>query len=295
MKNLIFTACCLWMLPAAAQNTITIVEDTFAMSKGVQTGFKVEIPKAKLADVEQHWLKYISKGSKGKATLTAGEHFQPAAINKNISPFPFNIYSNFLATTEAVRLTAWFTENDTVFISKQLNTDRDLAAIKYLNDFAATEYQLAVKAEVKTEQDKLKLLQKDLSALIKEQEKADKKISANNRAIQKSKGNIADHNTGIEDANNKISSQKEMVQMTASDPNAHKGAQKTLRDIENSKKKLQSQIETENKNIDALNSGIREQERVVASFKEKINLKTAEIEQQKQKIADIKSPAGSKQ
>lgn len=293
MKNLLLAACCLLTLPSVAQDTITVVEDTLVMSKGVQTGFKVEIPKAKLVEVEQHWLKYISKGSKGKATLTNGEHLQPAAINKNISPFPFNVYSNFLATTEAVRLTAWFTENDSVFISKQLNTDRDLAVIKYLTDFATAEYQLAIKAEVKAEQDKLKLLQKELSGLIKEQEKADKKISANNRAIQKSKDNIADHNTGIEDANNKINSQKEMVQMTASDPNAHKGAQKTLRDIENSKKKLQSQIEVENKNIDALNSGIREQERVVASFKEKINLKTAEIERQKQKINDIKSPTNN--
>ncbi len=289
MKKILFAALCVVTVSAFAQKPVTLSEDTFAMSKGTQTGFQVEIPQITMIEAEKQWLKYVSTGSKGKATVLNGENTQTGVVNPNVSPNPFIVYSKLLETTEGVRLTTWFTENDTVFISKQLNNDQDLAVQKYIRDFAVAAYQDAVKDELKAEQDKQKALEKELNSLIKEEEKAAKKISESNRAIQKSTDNIATNNADVQDVSYKISDQKGMVERTASDANANKGAKQTLKDLENQKKKLQSQSEAENKNIDAMNKTIREEERKIADLKEKGNSKTTQIEQQKQKVKEVQS------
>jgi len=274
---------------ATAQKPIVVTEDTFAMSKGVQPGFQVEIPQVTLIEVEKHWLKYVSNGSKGKSLNLNGENLQTGAVNANISAKPFNVYSKLLETIEAVRITAWFTENDTVFLSKQLNNDQDLAVQKYMRDFAVAEYQAVVKDELKAEESKLKALDKDLNGLIKEEEKSAKKVSESNRAIQKSNDNISSNNANIQTVSYKIEDQKGMVERTASDANANKGAKQTLKELENQKKQLQKQNEAEAKNIDAMNKTIREEERNIASVKEKRNAKVSEIEQQKLKIKEVQS------
>lgn len=286
MHKVLLALFCFISVSALAQKTIFIDEAIRPMSKDSQSSFMVEIPQAKLAETQKDWLKYISTGSKGKATVVNGENLQPAAVVKNISANPVNIYSKLLETTDGVRLTAWFTENDTVFMSAQLNGDQDLAIQKYLRDFAVKKYQDAVKAELAVQQEILNGMNKDLKDLIKEEEKSGKKVSESNRAIQKSNDNIATNNADIQAASYKISDQKGMVERTAADKNAQKGAKQTLKDLENNKKKLQKANESENKNIDAMNKAIREEERKIAEAKDKVTAKTAQIEQQKQNVAD---------
>ena len=65
---------------------------------------------------------------------------------------------------------------------------------------------------------------------------------------------------------------------------AERAKELTLR--EDYKKKLQKANESENKNIDAMNKAIREEERTIAEAKDKVTAKTAQIEQQKQNVAD---------
>lgn len=274
---------------ASAQKQITIEEAVKPMSKDSQPAFVVVIPQIKLADVEKDWLKYISTGSKGKASVVNGENRQPLVLVKNISPKPLSIYSKLLETSEGVKLTVWFTENDTLFISKQQNNDQALAIENYLRDFAVKEYQDVVKAELNTEQQIQTDLTKQLNALIKEQEKSAKKVSESNRAIQKSNDNIATNNGDIQSLSYKISDQKGMVERTASDANANKGAKQTLKDLENQKKKLQNQNKTESKNIDNMNKTIREEERKIADYKEKVIAQNAQIEAQKQKVAIVQA------
>ncbi len=289
MKKTLFVALCVVSVSVSvfAQKQITVLEDTFAMSKGTQTGFQVVVPQITLIEAEKQWLKYVATGTKVKATAVNGENIQPGAVNPNVSPKPFTIYSKLLETTEGVRITAWLTENDTIFFSKQVNSDQDLAVQKYIRDFAVAVYHNEVKDELQAEQDKQKALEKELNNLIKEEEKSGKKISESNRAIQKSTDNIATNNGDIQNMAYKISDQKGMVERTASDPNAHKGAKQTLKDLENQRKKLQSQNVAENKNIDAMNKTIREEERKITDLKEREASKTTEIEQQKQKVKEV--------
>lgn len=282
----VFVCFCLF---GFAQKPIVIDHAVRLMSKDTQPSYQFEISQTTLKDVEKDWLKYLNTGSKGKASSVNGENLQPAAVNSNISTKPFNVYSKVLETSEGIRITAWFTENDTVFFSKTLNAEQDLAIQKYLRDFAVAEYKAAVSAELKAEQDKLKALEKTLEGLYREEEKAAKKISESNRSIQKSTDNTAKNNADIQNVSYKISDQKGMVERTASDANANKGAKQTLKDLENQRKTLQKNNETEAKNIDNMNKQIREQERAITSLKEKQKESATQIETQKAKVKEVQT------
>lgn len=269
--------------------SIIITETPASFSKGTHISYQTDILQATLKGLEKDWTKYISTGSKSKVVIANGEYAITGAINKNISPASFNIYSKLLETTTGVKLTAWFTENDSTYLSKETNADQAMAIEKFIRDFAVAEYQDAVKSELKLESDNLSELEKELNGYIKEEEKAAKKVSESNRSIQRSNDNIASNNANIQNVSFKISDQMGMVERTASDANANKGAKQTLKDLENEKKKLQKSIETENKNIDNMNKQIRESERSIAENKEKQKTVFGKIEKQKQVVQAVQS------
>ena len=155
-----------------AQKKIEIEESPKLMSKGTYPSFAAEIPQAKLKDVDKAWRKYIATGTKGKIVEAGDEINLAGAVNKNISATTFNIYSKLLETTEGVRVTAWLNYGDSVYISKEQNNDKDLAAQKYILDFANDQYREAVKVELKKEQEKIKALEGEMKDLIKEEEKS---------------------------------------------------------------------------------------------------------------------------
>lgn len=289
MKKIALSMLTLFSVTAIAQKEIKVQQDTVAMSKGTQPSFQVVIPEIKLTEVEKDWTKYTGSGSKGKATSVNGENVQPGAVNKNISPNPFNVYSKLLETTEGVKLTVWLTENDTIFMAKEVNSDQNLAAEKYVRDFAVQEYQSVVKKELKSEQEKQEELESALKDLIKQQEKNGKKISENQRSIQRANDDIATNNADIQTKAYQINDSKRMVDRTASDENANKGAKKTLKDLENAKKKLQKDNESNSKNIDNLNKDIRELEREIANLKQQQETKISEIEKQKLRVAEVQN------
>lgn len=272
-----------------AQKPVTVEESSRTFSKGSATAYSATIPQSTLKDAEKDWMKYIASGSKLKTTLVNGEYILLGAVNKNVSPNPFNVYSKLLETTEGINLTVWLTENDTVFISKELSPDKALAAEKFVRDFVVQEYRETVDAELKTENDKLEALEKEKDNLIKAEEKSAKKISEAQRSIQKSKDNINSGNAELQNLSYKISSQKSMVERTASDQNANKGAKQTMKELESEKKKLQKGIETQNKNIDSMNKQIRDEERNLAEGKEQQKSKIAEIEKQKQVVLAVQT------
>src|ERR1700753_166312 len=120
---------------AYAQDPLNVDEAVKPMSKGSNPSFTVLIPQNTLKSTDKDWRKYIGAGSKGKVVDANGEIFIAGAVNKNVSATPFNVYSTLVETTDGVRLTAWLSLNDSVYISKDQGNDRDLAAQKYVRDF----------------------------------------------------------------------------------------------------------------------------------------------------------------
>lgn len=265
--------------------TQVLIEDTLrSMSKGRFNGFITVVPKAVLKDIEKDWAKYLAEGGKAKPVAVNGEINMVGALVKNISPKPLNIYSKLLETLDGVKLSAWFTENDSVFISKDSIGEQRLAVQKYLRDFVIRELKQTATAELNNEKDKQFSLEKELSSLIKLEEKSNKKINENQRAIEQAKEETTSINSDVQRKDDQIYAQKEMVQSTATDANANKGAKQTLKNLGKDKKKLRKQIELLSKNIDRLNTQIRDEQRNIANVKQQQELKISDLEKQKQII-----------
>jgi hypothetical protein len=289
MKKILVAAYLTFSITAFAQKNITVDEAPRPMSKDSQFSYLVEIPQAKVKQVEKDWLKYISIKSKGKATVVNGENLQTEAVYKNISPNPFNVYSKLVETTDGVNLTVWLTDNNAAFISKTPNSIEDLAVQKYVRDFAVQEYKLAVEEELKMERNKLNDIEKQQASLIKDEEKSNKKINDNLRGIAKAKDKIVTTQSDIDAASVKIENQKKMVDKTAADANATKGAKKTLNDLEKDKVKSQKNTDGDAKDIESWEKEIREEQRNIADGKQKQGLKLSDIDAQKQIVYGVQT------
>ena len=288
MKSKIITLCCVALSATTfAQEKITVDESPQPMSKGTNPAYITEIPGAKLKDVQRDWKRYITSGSKGKVLEANDEISIIGAVNKNISLEPLNVYSHLIETTRGVKVTAWLNFKDSVYISRDLNGDKDLAAQKYIRDFGVQEYKGVVKTELQKQADMQKLLQDQLNDLIKAEEHSNKKIEDYERSIQKNNGEIA---TNADDQKRKadlISTQKGLVESTRDNSEDNKAAQKTLKDMEGDQNKLVKQGEKLNKEIDNWNREIREEQRKIEASKQDQKMKIEAIEKQKQAVQGV--------
>lgn len=289
MKTLLFTILSAFSMVAFAQKTITVDVIPQPAGNNAQTVFSTDIPQANLKDVKKDWMKYISKDSKGNPKEENGEYIQYRAAYKNISPRPFDVYSKLTETSEGVRLTAWFTQNGRVFLSKESYSSDNMAVQKYLRDFAVEQYRNAVQSELKMEQDKLSTLEKEFASSVNDEEKSIKTMNENDRSTEKAYSDIATNNSDIQNSSYKINDQKEMVANTASDPNANKGAKKTLHELENEKKDLQKENDSKNKDIDSRDKENREEERKNMDAQQQQHFKMSALETQKLKVNEVQN------
>ncbi|MCW5908402.1 MAG: hypothetical protein KIS94_11120 [Chitinophagales bacterium] len=266
----------------SAQQKIRVVQLIQNCSKGEQNAYQTIIPQATLKDVEKDWKTYIKAKSKGKVEERSGEIFIYGAVNKNIAPEGFNLFSTLLETTEGVLLTAWFMRADSVFMSRETAPDKTLAAEKYLYDFAIIEYKAAVKNELNAENKKLAALESDLKQLINDEEKASKKINENERSISRTRTEIRTNENDQRLKKDQITKQKATVESLKSTPgDAQKAAEKTLKGLENELKKLVNENERLHKQIDKAEKEIREEQRNVDRSKQDQYLKRSDIDRQK--------------
>ena len=285
------------MLPSAPITTVpdhpTIPATKLTMRMDSQGFVSVTIPQMEQRQVQKDWVEYAGRGSKGKATVINGDNLQYGAVNKNISPSQFDISCRLLGTNEGVRVTVWLTENNTLLVSKEQNNDRTQALQKYVYDFVVIEYKQAVMNELKNAQGKQKGMENELTKLIKEDERSGKRIDGDKASIQHTNDAIITGNNDMQSMTAKIELQKGMVDNNAGDPNASKGAKKTLSELEDQKKNLQKQNDKRGKEIMNWTDEIRADERALADDKEKESAKRANIETQKQIVKEIQAKLNS--
>lgn len=273
----------------SAQQSIFIDESSRPFSKGNYTSFQLEIPQTHLQDIQKAWMKYIANGSKNKPALVNGEITMLGAVNSNVSPVSFNIYSMLLETTTGVKLTAWVTDNDSLYISKELG-DRDLAVQKYLNDFAVAQYRIAVKLELNGENEKLKKLQNELNTLIKQQDKSTKNIEESKRSIGRNNDLLQTNLNDQQSKQSQITQQQQTVDGLESNPGATlDAAQKQLKQYQNDLNKLINTNEKLHKEIDKWNADIRAEERNITDSQNNQQLKNADIEKQKAVVQAVQT------
>jgi len=285
-------ACSLFLMmapQASAQNALEVQTEAQPTAPNAQAIFFVDIPQAKQADVEKDWLKYVGKRSKGRSSDNNGQHIQLGAVNKNISAEPFDVNSKVVGTPGGVRLSAWLTRNNFPFIEKESVIGQDLAVKKYLRDFAVDQYRCAVKDELKAEQSMLKGMEKSLRALEKSGDRSGRTVSSNERSKERTGKAMETSKTDIEQKSARIEGQKDMLDATASDPNASKGANKTMDEMKSDRKDLQKLHESQGEDLDDLNADTRKAERQVAtSLQDQVTMQ-AQIDAQRAQVNAVQA------
>lgn len=262
-----------------AQSPIQVSVFPAPVSMDTQRSFVVVIPQTVSKAVEPDWINYLSKKSKGKSSNSNGEIIQLGVVHPNISASPFNVFSKLMDTNDGVRLLVWLDDRS---LSTTSNSAQHLAIQKYVHDFAVMEYRQVVRKELKEAQHAMAKMESDLARLIRDDEKSYQTISENDRRTVKANDAMVTNTGDIAHASEKIVEQKDNVDRNAADPNALKGSNKTLDEMESDKKTLQRQNEKQGKSIDDMNKENREEER---NLREGIGLKKLkEKELAKQKL-----------
>ncbi|MFI5218562.1 MAG: hypothetical protein ACHQNT_03655 [Bacteroidia bacterium] len=282
---LLFCTSVLFSSSAFAQKPIVVEEVIKEMSRGMQTGYEVLIPEITLRDAKSALSKYLRKDSRGKVEEAKGELFINGAVNKNISADLFTVYSKLLETDDGVKLTAFFTENDTLFFTSSLNPDQGIAIKKYLRDFALMQYRDLVKKDLETQERKQKELEHQLGELIKAKQKSERVISESKRTIENNKKEIALNNQQDNDKAAAVLSQKQIVSsLKGSGGEEEKVAEKTLKNLQNDKRKLEKEKESLEREIDKLTIRIEDEQRSIENNLKAQEGKNNEIEKQKVKV-----------
>lgn len=293
MKNLLITSLILLTVSAYAQVPMVVTMIPQSTEDNTQVSYVVTIPQATLNEVEKNWNSYLSHDSRGRSSDENGVHKQKNMLVKNISPDRFDIYSRMSETIEGVHLSVWLAQNGLALVSSTPDSGLDLAAKKHVYDFAIGQYRQAVQAELKMEQEKQQKMEEELAELLKTQENSIETVKENERNEKRITESIDVTNKDIDNASLDIHDQKQMVQATAADRNAMKGAEKTLGNMEDDKQDLQKDKRKKNERLDELEKDNRKEARVMNTNKQEVALKTAAIESQKQTVRDVLAKLGN--
>jgi hypothetical protein len=282
MKSLFITGLFFGLaITCVAQVSIEVKEVSANMSKGVNKGFETEIPGTSIRDVERDWKRRLTVGSKAKLSEANGEITVHGIDNKDIAAKPFNVFGILIATNEGVKLTAWFTYNDTVFFTNP-------SASLFVRDFARAEYYLAVKNLHQKERDKLEKLKDDLDRSVRVEERSEMKIADNKRLIARAQEDLVTNNEDQNDATTAINLQQaELNKDRNGNAELYKAAEKALQSLQDDKKKLQDKNQSLHKKIDEWNKEISNEEITVSNEKKTQGQSVDAIAKQKLLIQNL--------
>jgi hypothetical protein len=273
---------------STAQQKIKVEEVIREMSKGTNVGYEVLIPEVSLREIKSDFTRYIRKNNKSKTQEANAEIFIIGAVNKDISPDPFNIYAKIQYADEGVKITAFFTENDAIYFSEALDKERSIAIKRYLKDFAITQYRDVVKSDLESQERKQKNLEGNLQDLIDSKLRSERLISEAKRKIENNTRDIESLTKQISAKDDEIVKQKSMATtLNGSGTDEEKMSEKDLKNLESEKRKMDKDKESMARDNDKLKMKIEiEQSNIDKSLSQQVE-KNKEIEAQKNKVKEV--------
>jgi len=279
------------MLPLIAftqSKKITVTEGISEMSKGMKNGYEVTVPEAMLRDVKADFSHYIRKDSKSRAEEKDGELFIIGAKNRDISPDLFTIYAKLQDTEQGIKITAFFTPDDSVFISSVENEHQSEAVKKYLKEFALVQYKDIVKKELAEEKRKQSQLESQLEDLVHSKQRSERNINESKRTIENNNRDIESTGKQIVMKDDEIVKQKGMVStLKGSGGEEEKLAEKNLKNLVSEKRKMDKDKESMARENDKMNSRIEDEQRNIETNMKLQLEKNTEIEKQKNKVKTV--------
>jgi hypothetical protein len=283
-----------------SQQEIVVEQIKEKMSKGEQSGFMVVIPQANLDDVNKAWKKQLQQGVKSKAEEVGHEIHIHGALAPEIYPNPIDIYSLLTDVDSSIHLVSFFEIDSNLFFDPdsypdRLVSDKIFNGIQnYLGRFAVDQYKLAVQNELKTEENMLRELDKQMDFLKKEQEKMEKSIKEEEQNITAADDEIKILNSQKEQYLKQIE-EKRVSSAYITDKEVQKEAKKELKSLEKERDKIDNKLEKMEKSKVSSKNLIDDHEKAIEKnledqqeLSQKIEHQELVISQVEQKLNGIK-------
>jgi len=290
LLRILLTLCFINPSLSSAQDTIPVTQSPMLMSLGTHNGFTVIIPQARIKVVTNAWKKYVKRGETKSSVQENDDEFQiKGTILESISSQPINVYAQIKDMVTSVRLTAYYTEDDTNYVSSLASPEKALAAEKLMKDFARIQYRLAVEYEVEAETKKLAEMENQKEALIKANEKSEKTIGENERSIEHAKVEIEANSAAQTRRRSDVDGQKEVVRITTKKTETYDLEEKKLHSLEKELRKLESDGKNMHGDIDNWKSENSQQQRNIEKNDELIKEKKEAIKLQKEHVKEVQT------
>jgi len=297
MKNLYLIFCLALMLPALnlrAQKPITIMEDSLLVGKYMHPGISVTIPEVNYEKTLKNWIKQIEAGTKSKVVTEDGMMTLFGAMLKKISPNLVNMYSKLVNQDTLNKLLVCIEIKKDEYLEPALGDAQMMVAKDYLKAFAKDQYIEFIKDEVAAEEKKLKDLTGQLSSLENDYSKTQKKAESSRTTISKEQETLATMNGQFSQLSTDIN--RENSVMIGMDTGPEKEAQAArIKEMNNTKKKLQKDISKAEKNIKEAESSIAQADDAIplnkneqAVMQQKIDEQTVVVQKFNDKLNTVK-------
>lgn len=273
-----------------AQDTLKVEEMSRSFSLGARNAFVIEIPQPDYKKALSNWKNYLKKQSKRTLTEKNGEVALAKGPLMPVSGDSISIFSTLNAGETKLKLSVFFMMEDSSFLSSATNSEKSEAAIKFVRTFGVSEYKNAVNNELLEEQDKLKTLEKKVTALEEENEDLRKEIKDNERAISRKQDEIKSNEQEQELKSSSILDQKKRLNSFVGSEDQRKNEEKILKQLNKEKSKLQDNKDSMLKKIDDLESDNRANEKKIAlNNDEKIPEAKQLVTQQKSVVTNVET------
>lgn len=278
-----------------AQQPVVVSEDSLKVGKTSLPALMVTIPEVNYENTLKAWIKELESGTKSKVVTENNEMTIFGAKLKDISSNPVNVYSKLTKLDSLLQLKVSFELKKDQYIDRTGTTSEFSKAENYLKQFAKNQYIDLVKAQVDSEDKKLRGIEKELSSLEKEKTKMQKSISSNNRTIANEKENITVQNNEVTTASAAIVEHNRLLDTMSTGPDKEEKI-KYIKDLEKRKKKAESSIESSqnkinktNSDTDKTNAEIPRNDKMQQQVNEKIQGQQAVLGKFTDKLKKIKS------
>jgi len=265
---------------------IKVSEDTLSIGNSSMPAMVVNIPEAQYEKVLKDWKKSLESGTKSKVII---EDNKMSLFGARLKMFenPVNVYSTISNQDDGLNL------KTAVEISRDKYIDRDNEFSKlrdFMFTFAKEQYIEIAEEQLKAEDQKLKELQKELSAVDKGESKSDKEGRDNREIISTEKTRLGMLNNQLQSVSaDLIESGNQASGMGSSD------AQKNyVKDLEKQQKKIQKDIQESEKKISEAEKELENAEKGKPgndskkdAIREKITAQEAVVKQYEDKLKAI--------
>ncbi len=282
---------CAWV---HAQKPIIMAEDSLKIGNGMLPAISVLIPEVKYEKTLRDWTKLLETGTKSKLMTERSEMSILGAIIKSVTDNALNVYSILADRDSALYLAASFELKKDQYIDRSVETELSRAK-SFLFEFAKQEYVDLASEELKSEENKLKDLEKELGSLQRDQSGMEKSIRKSNRTIDNEREKVLDLNTQLSTLTQRIADER--IQLTTMDPDEMRDEKEDLlKDLEKQRKRMTRSIASSEKKISKAqgtikkaNNNIPRNDRIQLKYSEEIAAQEAVVQRYADKLNTIRN------